>query len=110
MTAAPVTTGSGAEVRDVFRRNPSFRWGAGLDATWSSAADFRRHLLLISAHDQADDARDELVALWKLCAEGRRRGIDIDPIVHEVAALSTDVHHQGMGTTRHLIERGLEKR
>jgi hypothetical protein len=98
-----------AEVRDIFRRNPSFRWGVGLGATWSSAADFRRRLLLISAHDQGEDPRDELVTLWGLCAEARKRGIDIEPIVHEVAALSGDADHYGMGTTRHLIERGLEK-
>ena len=99
-----------AAVRHILRVHPSFRWGVGLDGTWSSAAEFRRQLILISARDQAQDPRDELVTLWALCAQGRERGIDIEPIVREVAGLSSDVDHYGMGSTRFLLMRGLERR
>jgi len=98
-----------AAVRHIFRAYPSFSWGVSLDGTWSSAAEFRRRLILISARDQGQDPRDELVTLWELCAEGRERGIDIEPIVREVAGLSSDVDHYGMGSARHLLMRGLER-
>ncbi len=33
----------------------------------------------------------------------RRAGIDVDPILHEVAAMSSDVDRYGMGSTRTII-------
>lgn len=99
-----------AEVRRIFRAHPSFNWGVGLPRTWSTPAEFRRRLVHLSARDQARDARDELMTLWELCAAGRERGIAIEPILREVAAISGDTDHYGMGSMRHLIMRGLERR
>ncbi|MFD0524976.1 hypothetical protein [Paractinoplanes durhamensis] len=97
-----------AEVREIFRAYPSFRDCAGLPNQWATAAEFRRRLLLISANDQGADPRDELISLWGLCHAGRELGIDTEPVLREVAELSSGVDHYGFGSMRALILRGLE--
>ncbi|MFG1920247.1 hypothetical protein [Micromonospora sp. NPDC048898] len=99
------------EVRQVFRAHRAFSWGVALSGGWPSAtAEFRRRLVHISARDQSEDPRDELVGLWELCAWARGRGVDVEPIIHAVADISGEVDHFGMGSTRLLILRGLEHR
>ncbi|WP_030487319.1 hypothetical protein [Micromonospora chokoriensis] len=103
--------GTRGEVRRIFRAHRAFSWGVGLTGEWpSAAAEFRRRLVHISARDQPQDARDELIEIWELCAWARERGIDVEPIVHAVADISGEVDHFGMGSTRLLILRGLERR
>jgi hypothetical protein len=97
-----------SDVRQVFREHSSFSWAVGLPRQWQSAAEFRRRLMLISARDQVSDPRDELVEIWALCDRAREHGIDLEPIVREVASISADVDHHGMGSTRFLIMRGPE--
>ncbi|MEU4474986.1 hypothetical protein [Micromonospora sp. NPDC023888] len=99
------------EVRQIFRAHGAFGWGVGLTGQWpSAAAEFRRRLVHVSARDQSDDPRDDLVEIWELCARARGRGVDIEPSVRAVADISGEVDHFGMGTTRLLILRGLEHR
>ncbi|MEV7987401.1 hypothetical protein [Micromonospora sp. NPDC085948] len=99
------------EVRQIFRAHGAFSWGVGLTGRWpSAAAEFRRRLVHVSARDQSEDPRDELVGIWELCAQARGRGVDVEPIVRAVADISGEVDHVGMGSTRLLILRGLEHR
>ncbi|MET3424181.1 hypothetical protein BJ973_003393 [Actinoplanes tereljensis] len=97
-----------AEVREIFRAYPSFRWAVGLPMEWATAAEFRRRLILVSARDQGADPRDELVEIWALCARARELGIDVEPVLGEVADMSADVDHYGFGSMRTLITRGRE--
>ncbi|MBO3744238.1 hypothetical protein [Actinoplanes flavus] len=96
------------EVRAVFRDFPSFRWAAHLPAEWESVAEFRRGLMHVSAMDQGDDPRDQLMRIWWLCHRARSRGIDVEPVLREVADLSSDVDRYGFGSVRTRIMRGLE--
>ena len=76
---------------------------------WTTAAEFRREVLRLSAVDQGLDARDELMALWATCGRARELGIDVEPVLREVAALSSDVDRYGMGSMQQLIMRGVER-
>ncbi|MEV8442214.1 tetratricopeptide repeat protein [Actinosynnema sp. NPDC051121] len=88
--------------RDLFTRYPSFRWAAHLP--WEPTAEsFRLHLLHLSAKDQGGDMRDEIVTLDSYCAKAREAGIDVGPILHQVAELSSDVNKYGMGSIRGLL-------
>ena len=96
------------EVREIFRAYRSFRWAAHLPREWESAAEFRRRLVHVSAVDGGADPRDELMTIWWLCNRARVRGIDVEPVLREVAALSSDTDLYGCGSMRMLIMRGIE--
>ncbi|GGN94583.1 hypothetical protein GCM10010112_84100 [Actinoplanes lobatus] len=96
------------EVRAVFRDHPRFRWAVHLPAAWESEAEFRRRLVHVSAGSQGCDPRDELMSIWWLCNRARERGIDVEPVLRDVADLSSDVDIGGFGSMRMLIMRGLE--
>ncbi|MBW6434886.1 hypothetical protein KZ829_14180 [Actinoplanes hulinensis] len=96
------------EVRAVFRDFPSFRWAARLPVEWESVTEFRRGLMHVSAMDQGADPRDELMRIWWLCNRARDRGIDVEPVLREVAELSSDVDGYEFGSMRSRIMRGLE--
>ncbi|WP_433227936.1 hypothetical protein ACQP2H_16360 [Micromonospora sp. CA-248260] len=97
-----------AEVRDIFRAYPSFRWAAHLPVAWNSVGEFRRRLVHVSAMDQGADPRDELMAIWSLCNRARECAIDVEPVLREVANLSSDADLHGFGSMQMLIMRGLE--
>lgn len=61
---------------------------------------FRQRLLKMSVEDQRRDARDMMVALNDLCGQARNAGVDIRPLLLDVAELSSDVDEYGMGSTR----------
>ncbi len=92
-----------ALVRQLFDRYPSFRWAAHLPRDGHTAEDFRARLIHLSARDQGDDARDEIMGLQDLCDRARQDGIDVDPILFEVAEMSSSVDRQGMGSLRRII-------
>ncbi|MDG4832007.1 hypothetical protein O7627_22250 [Solwaraspora sp. WMMD1047] len=92
-------------IRGLFDRYPSFRWAAHLPRDWRTAADFRARLIHLSARDQGADTRDELMALDALLTRARDLGIDTDPILSEVAAMSSTVDRYGTGSMRHLLHR-----
>lgn len=102
-TAGDETVRTG--LRRLFDRYASFRWAAHLPRAWDSAEDFRARLVHISARDQGADTRDEVMALQDLCTQARQAGIDIDPILTEVAAISSNVDRYGMGSMRSIILR-----
>ena len=97
------------DVREIFRAHRYFTWAAGLPHEWRSAAEFRRRLILVSARDQHEDPRDELMMIWWLCNRARALGIDIEPVLTEVAGMSSDVDHYEFGSMRQLILRGREQ-
>ena len=53
--------------------------------------------------------RDEILALDDLCARAAKNGVDIGPILKEVAALSSDADKYGMGSTRSFMLRACSK-
>jgi hypothetical protein len=97
------------EVRNILREFPSFRSAAGLPRPWESVGEFRRRLVHVSARDQGADPRDELMTIWALCNRARERGIEVEPVLREVANLSSDVDLYGLGSMQKLIMRGLEE-
>jgi hypothetical protein len=90
-------------IRELFDGYPSFRWAAHLPRDWSTADEFRAHLIHLSARDQGADSRDEILTLQALCEQARQHGIDVAPILDEVAAMSSDVDRYGMGSMREII-------
>lgn len=99
-----------AAVRRLFDRYTSFRWAAHLPRDWDTAQEFRSHLIHLSARDQGEDTRDEILVLQDLCARAEQAGIDVDPILDEVAAMSSDVDRYGMGSMRSVILRHGKRR
>jgi hypothetical protein len=49
------------------------------------------------------DTRDELLTLWDLCESAKNAGIDIAPILVEVAGVSSDVDRYGMGSIKEIL-------
>ena len=91
-------------VRGLFERYSSFRWAVHFPRPADTAETFRLHLLHLSARDQVPDTRDELLLLRDLHEQATTAGVNIAPIVREVAAISADVDRYGMGTTRAIIQ------
>lgn len=89
-----------AAVRALFDRHSSFRW-----AGYLPDADFRTRLLHLSARDHGNDTRDELLALNDLCTQARAEGVDLRPLLREVAELSSSVDKYGMGSMRDILLR-----
>jgi len=86
-------------LRALFDRHTSFRWA--VNPRFPTTPDgVRSALLLLSVRDQGADTRDELLALWALCDEAREAGVDVDRLLREVAAISSDVDRYGMGSVR----------
>jgi hypothetical protein len=90
-------------IRRLFGRYTSFRWAAQLPGEWNTADEFRARLVHLSARDQDADTRDEILTLKNLCDRARKVGIDVDPILDEVAAMSSDEDRWGMGSMRSII-------
>jgi hypothetical protein len=90
-------------IRGLFERYTSFRWASTLSCPPTTAEGFRRHVLLLSARDQGSDPRDEILALQYLCAEAKKNGVEIAPILNEIAELSSDVNKYGMGSLRSFL-------
>ncbi|TQM84040.1 hypothetical protein FHX81_6478 [Saccharothrix saharensis] len=89
-------------LRALFDRYTSFRWA--VNPRFPTTPDgVRSALLLLSVRDQGADTRDELMALWALCDEARAAGVAVDPILREVAAISSDVDRYGMGSVRDIL-------
>ncbi|MFC6018904.1 hypothetical protein ACFP2T_22190 [Plantactinospora solaniradicis] len=92
-------------IRELFARYRSFRWAVGPSYPADTPDRFRGWLLLLSARDQGADTRDELLTLSDVCREATAAGVEIGPILHEVAALSSDVDRYGMGSMRNILLR-----
>ncbi|MDT0568231.1 hypothetical protein RM704_12230 [Streptomyces sp. DSM 3412] len=93
-----------ASLRGLLARHTAFRWGVRLPAE-PTPEGFRLRLLHLSAVDQGSDTRDELLTLRDLCEDARRAGIDLGPLLREVAELSSHEDKYGMGSLRDILLR-----
>lgn len=91
-------------IRALFDRYTYFRWAAHVRRDLT-ADGFRWRLVHLSARDQGADPRDELLALQADADEAFAAGIDVVPILREVAAISSDVDRYGMGSVRQFLLR-----
>ncbi|MCZ4515781.1 hypothetical protein O3Q52_48295 [Streptomyces sp. ActVer] len=66
---------------------------------------FRQRLMEMSVEDQGRDTRDMMVGLNGLCGQARDAGVDIRPLLLDVAELSSEVDKYGMGSTRDILLR-----
>ncbi|WP_055589787.1 hypothetical protein [Peterkaempfera griseoplana] len=93
-----------ADLRALLDRHRSFRWATTLPFE-PTPQGFRQCLLRMSVDDQGADTRDMMVTLNGLCEQARDAGVDIRPLLLDVAALSSDVDKYGMGSTRDILLR-----
>lgn len=91
-----------AAVRALLSRHTSFRWAVAPPFALTPEG-FRARLLWMSAVDQGNDTRDELLTLHDLCARAREADVDLGPILLEVAELSSAQDKYGMGSMRDIL-------
>jgi hypothetical protein len=90
-------------VRKLFEEYRAFAWAASLPFEPTTEETFRQHLLLFSMKDQGRDSRDAILLLQDLCKRARAAGVNVAPVLKEVAALSSDQNKYGMGSTRGML-------
>ncbi|MFK0151421.1 hypothetical protein ACIQVK_04960 [Streptomyces sp. NPDC090493] len=93
-----------AALRALLERCPHFTWATTLPSE-PTPQGFRLRLLHMSVEDQGPDTRDMMLTLHDLCGQARDAGVDVRPLLLEVAELSSDVDRYGMGSTRHILLR-----
>ncbi|MGI5458229.1 hypothetical protein ACQEWB_34640 [Streptomyces sp. CA-249302] len=91
-----------AAVRALLSRHTAFRWAAQLPFE-ATPEGFRLRLLQMSVADHGHDTRDELVTLHYLREEAREAGVELRPILLEVAELSSAEDRFGMGSMRDIL-------
>ena len=91
-------------IRRLFACYQHFAWAASFAVSPITEAGFRQDLILFSMLDQGKDSRDALLALRALCEQARSAGIDVKPILQEVAGLSSDENKYGMGSTKRMLD------
>ncbi len=96
-------------IRDLFKRYRSFAWVVYMPNKPLGEETFRQHLLLFSIDDQGQDPRDAILWLEGLCGRAAEVGVDIGPILKEVAAMSSNRNRYGMGSTRSLLKGAVQK-
>ena len=92
-------------IRAMFASYGAFSWAATMMGAPSTAAQFRRRLVVYSMHNLGTDTRDAILELQGFCCQARAAGIDVAPLLTEIAAISSDENRFGMGSTRGLLLR-----
>jgi hypothetical protein len=90
-------------IRKLFDTHRNFSWAATLPDEPTTETAFRSHLILFSIKDQEQDPRDAILLLRYLCEKAKSAGINIGPILEEVADLSSDLKKYGGASTRSLL-------
>jgi len=90
-------------LRQLFGDHRSFSWAARLPYKALSDESFRAHLLLFSMKDQGRDTRDAILELQHKCSTAAAAGLEIGPILKEIAEISSDADKYRMGSTRTLL-------
>jgi hypothetical protein len=90
-------------IRAIFEKYDSVAWAATFLYTTLTAKGIRRQLLLFSILDQGKDTRDAILWLRDISAQAKSAGIQVKPILEEVAGISSEINKYGMGSTRHLL-------
>jgi hypothetical protein len=91
-------------IRKMFKRQESFAWAAALPHPAKTPAEARRHLLHFSILDLGRDSRDAIVWLADICDAAVKAGVDLAPILREVAELSSAHDAHGMGSARQILQ------
>jgi len=78
------------QVRVLLARYRTFTWWSAPESDLAEPESWRLELLLISARDKFSDRRDTIVMIDELTKAAIEAGIDIGPMLDEVAALSCD--------------------
>jgi hypothetical protein len=94
-----------AAIRRLFQKYQSFTWAATLSVPWTTMDGLRQHLILFSIDDQGRDGRDALLALQAICQDAKGVGLEIAPVLREIAAMSSNVDKYGMGSTSQMLLR-----
>src|ERR1041385_6529645 len=94
-----------AAIREFFVQYHAFTWAATLSERPLTTGAFRRHLILFSIKDQGCDSRDALLTLGEICHEARTAGIDPEPLLQDIAGISSTINRFGMGSTRQMLLR-----
>jgi hypothetical protein len=94
-----------ASVRRLFQKYPSFAWAATLSVPWTTMDGLRQHLILFSIDDQGRDGRDAWLALQTICQDAKGVGLEIAPVLQEIAAMSSNEDKYGMGSTSQMLVR-----
>ena len=97
-------------IRKLFAKNQSFSWAAKLPFLPTTAENFRSHLILLSIKDQGIDARDTVLWLRDLCKRASSADVETEPVLREVAQLSSNDDKYGMGSTRSLLLKSAERK
>ena len=92
-------------IRRLFQEYQSFSWAATLSVPRTTLDGLRQHLILFSMKDQEHDGRDALLTLQEICQDARNAGLEIAPVIREVAAMSSDENKYGMGSTSQMLLR-----
>ena len=87
------------EIRELFGRYPKLTWCSAPEAR-----DHRLHLIWLSATERYHDPRDVVVMTDELTKQAVTEGIDIAPILDEVAAMSSDVSRGIQSTRRAMLD------
>lgn len=77
-----------AAIRDLFRTNSAFAWATHVPHSANTAAGFRMHLLSLSVRWGSEDPRDLMLGLKDIYETARCAGVNTQPTVSEIAALS----------------------
>lgn len=93
------------QIRARFETFSAFAWAASLAAPPLTRAAARKHLLHFSIVDSGPDSRDAILQLQYICHCAVTAGVDMAPLLAEIAELSSDKDKHGMGSTRNLLRR-----
>ena len=92
-------------IRQLFQMHQSFSWAPTLSVPRTTIEGWRQHLILFSIIDQGRDSRDAWLTLQEICQAAKSAGLDIAPVLREVAAMSSDENKYGMGSTSQMLLR-----
>jgi hypothetical protein len=91
------------QIIDLMETNDSLMYSAVIDADYNTPDGFRKHMMLMVIEDQGKDTRDAIVGLAHHRKAAEERGINVDAIFKEMAALASARDKFGWGTTRDLF-------
>ena len=90
-------------IRDLFHKHTSVSWAIRPPLPPTSEEGFRSWLLMISMVDQGADTRDTILLVSKITRSAAGAGVNIGPIIEEIAGISSDENRYGMGSVRSIL-------
>lgn len=94
-----------ASIRQLFQKYQSFAWAATLSVPRTTKDGLRQQLILFSMKDQGRDGRDAWLELQAICQVAKGTGLEIAPVLQEIAAMSSNEDKYGMGSTSQMLLR-----